>query len=235
MMKYIKIISGIACLIVIFGLLEYKGIIWHNSVFANKYKVKGIDVSHYQGEIDWSKVTTSYNFQFAYIKATEGRDYTDEFFNDNWVNAKANNLLVGAYHFFTTQSTGEQQAEHFINVVPNEEGLLPPVIDIEIDMNKNIETIEQELTTLSNQLEQHYKKRPILYVTYATFNRYISSRFEDHEIWIRDIVKYPTIKGKREWTFWQYNNRGRVKGIDAYVDINVFNGKREEFNNKFKG
>lgn len=232
-MKLKKAIIITFGLVVLFGILEYKGLICHNSLFANKYEVKGIDVSHYQGKINWADVTKNNRYRFAYIKATEGRDYTDDFFEENWTHAEKNGLLIGAYHFFTTQSTGEQQADHFIKTVPNEATSLPPVIDIEIHLKHNVEKIQDELTTMSNKLEEYYHQKPILYVTYSTFNKYIASGFEDHEIWIRDIVKYPTLKGQREWTLWQFNNRGRISGIDAYVDINVFNGSEEEFVAKF--
>lgn len=233
-MKLKKTIIITFSLLVLFGILEYKGVIWHNSIFANKYKVKGIDVSHYQGKIDWDKVTDNPKYRFAYIKATEGQDNTDEFFGENWSSARKNGLLIGAYHFFTTQSTGEQQADHFIDIVPNENSNLPPVIDIEIDLNHNAQKIQTELTIMSNKLEEYYHQKPILYVTYSTFKTYVSTGFEDHEIWIRDIIKYPTLQDQTPWTFWQYNNRGRIPGIDAYVDINVFSGSEEEFNARFE-
>ncbi|TJY44551.1 glycoside hydrolase [Cohnella pontilimi] len=219
-------------LIVMF--LEYRGIVWHNSLFANKYEVKGLDVSHYQSEVDWSKVTRGHQYQFAYIKATEGSDHIDDYFEKNWTSAKENGLLVGAYHFFTSQSTGEQQARNFIKIVPKEEESLPPVIDIEIDTNKDVQLMRKEIKDMSNLLESHYGKKPILYVTYATYNQYVGDGFSDHEIWIRDVIKPPKLKDQRRWTFWQYNNRGHIAGIDAYVDINVFNGTLEEFNRKFK-
>lgn len=232
--RWHKIIAGLLLLLLFAGLLEYKGLIWHNSLFAANYEVRGIDVSHYQREIDWKKVADSGKWQFVYIKATEGKDMTDSHFSSNWEQAKRNGMLIGAYHFFTTQSTGSQQAAHFIEEVPNEAANLPPVIDIEISLDKDIPRIQSELTTLANQLEQHYKQKPILYVTYDTFNTYIAGSFEDYEIWIRDIVKHPSLKGDRPWTFWQFNNRGRISGIDAYVDINVFHGDEAAFNAKFK-
>lgn len=232
--RWHKIIAGLLLLLLTAGVLEYKGIIWHNSLFAAKYDVRGIDVSHYQGDIDWKKVADSGKWQFVYIKATEGKDMTDSHFRANWEQAKSNGMLIGAYHFFTTQSTGSQQASHFIEEVPIEVASLPPVIDIEISLNKDVLLIRSEITTLADQLKQHYKQKPILYVTYDTFNTYIAGSFEDYEIWIRDIVKHPSLKDNRAWTFWQFNNRGRISGIDAYVDINVFHGDKAAFAAKFK-
>jgi Lyzozyme M1 (1,4-beta-N-acetylmuramidase) len=232
--KWQSISAGILVLVIIAGVLEYKGIIWHNSLFAAKYKVRGIDVSHYQGEIDWDKVAGSGKWQFVYIKATEGKDMTDAYFKSNWEQARNEGMLIGAYHFFTTQSTGAEQAAHFIEEVPNVASTLPPVIDIEISPDKDVPHIQSELTALADQLEQHYKKQPILYVTYDTFNTYIAGSFEDYEIWIRDVVRHPGLRNDRPWIFWQYHNRGHISGIDAYVDINVFNGNQTAFNARFK-
>ncbi|MOA37701.1 hypothetical protein D3C78_1593200 [compost metagenome] len=86
---------------------------------------------------------------------------------------------------------------------------------------------------MSHRLETVYKKKPILYVTYDTYNTYTASGFEDFDIWIRDIVKYPTLKDDRSWLLWQYCNRGRVAGIDAYVDINVFAQDQAAFEERF--
>lgn len=233
-MKTKKIIVLLLVAVLLLGFLEYKGIIWHNSIFATNYKVRGLDVSHYQGDIHWKTIAEAGKYQFVYMKATEGNDFTDDTFQRNWENAKASGLLTGAYHFFSSRSTGEQQAEHFIQVVPIEETSMPPVIDIEIALTHDAENIRHELKTMINKLEAAYKKKPILYVTYATYNTYIDGSFVENDIWIRDIVKYPTLKGYREWVFWQYINRGRVPGIDAYVDINVFVGNQAAFDAKFK-
>ncbi|WP_201008501.1 glycoside hydrolase family 25 protein [Paenibacillus glycanilyticus] len=232
--RWQKSTACILLLFVIAGVLEYKGIIWHNNLFASKYKVRGIDVSHYQGEIDWGKVAGSGKWRFVYIKATEGKDMTDKDFKSNWEQARSQGMRIGAYHFFTTQSTGAQQAAHFIEEVPNESANLPPVIDIEIALDKDVARIQRELTILSGHLEEHYKQKPILYVTYDTFNTYIAGSFQDYEIWIRDIVKHPRLTGDRSWLFWQYNNRGHIPGIDSYVDINVFNGDYEQFKARFE-
>ncbi|PWV94524.1 lysozyme [Paenibacillus cellulosilyticus] len=231
-LKYTKT-SIILLILLVLGALEYRGVIWHNSLFALRYEVKGIDVSHFQGMVDWDRVSADSKWQFAYIKATEGMDMTDEQFSGNWEGAKRVGLKRGAYHFFTTQSAGVDQAEHYIEVVPKEEDSLPPVIDIEIALDKDADGIRQQLTQLCEKLEAFYNQRPILYVTYDTFNTYIADHFEGYEIWIMDIIKYPTLRRDREWTFWQYNHRARIAGIDGYVDTNVFHGSKNDFAAKF--
>ncbi|OMF21431.1 glycoside hydrolase [Paenibacillus sp. FSL H8-0548] len=234
-MKVKRIIVIFISIVLLLGFLEYKGLIWHNSLFAMKYKVRGLDVSHYQGDIDWRTVANTRKYQFVYMKATEGNDFTDDTYQKNWDHAKANGLLVGAYHFFSARSSGEQQADHFISVVDSDEASLPPVIDIEIALTHDVAVIQHELKAMSDKLEAAYKKKPIFYVTYDTYNTYTASGFESYDIWIRDIVKHPSLQDKRGWLLWQYCNRGHVAGIDAYVDINVFKGDQAAFDARFKG
>jgi len=222
--KLLLILVFFTSLLILLLFLDYFGIIWHNSLFASKYSVKGIDVSHHQGEIDWQKVAATNKYSFVFIKATEGHDFTDDKFEKNWQEAKINGLRVGAYHFFSMRSSGNTQAEHFISVVPNEDTFLAPVLDIEISLNHDPESVRKEISDMSTSLENYYHKKPILYVTYSTYNQYVKNYFSDHKIWIRDVIKFPNLNN-RDWVLWQYNNRGRVSGINAYVDINVLNGE----------
>jgi lysozyme len=214
------------CLSVAIVLFDITGYIWHNAPLAAFYSVKGLDVSHHQGKIDWKKVAETKKYQFVYIKATEGHDYFDDDFLTNWNGAKEQGLRVGAYHFFSKRSSGKEQAEYFISYVPKDESALPPVIDIEIDTNLDPDQTRKEITDFVTTLENHYGKKPIMYVMYETYNPYIKGHFAEYHIWIRDVLKYPSLD--RKWLMWQYNNRGRVSGIDAYVDINVFNGTPDE-------
>jgi lysozyme len=220
--------------LIVLGVMEYQGFIWHNSLFASRYEVKGLDVSHFQGNIDWDRVSSDSKWRFVYIKATEGMDMTDEQFMANWEGAKRVGLKRGAYHFFTTQSAGVDQANHYIANVPKDESSLPPVIDIEIALDKDKDKVRQELKQLCNTLEAFYLQKPILYVTYGTFNTYIADHFENYEIWMMDIIKFPTLKGNRDWTFWQYNHRARIAGIDGFVDTNVYHGSEADYAARFQ-
>ncbi|SFX73064.1 lysozyme [Thermoactinomyces sp. DSM 45891] len=195
--------------------------------------MKGLDVSHHQGHIHWRVVQEADEFQFVYMKATEGRDFVDPKFETNWEEAKKYGFLAGAYHFFSMGSSGEEQAIHFINTVPKQSDSLPPVIDVEIHLEHNQDKVRKELRTLAFKMEQEYKTKPILYVTYDTYHTYIKDHLNEFDIWIRDIFKFPTL-GRQKWALWQYSNRGRVNGINSYVDINVFNGTLEEFKQRFK-
>ncbi|RAL24147.1 GH25 family lysozyme [Thermoflavimicrobium daqui] len=227
-----RIILLIVSILLLLGTLEYTGVIWHNGLFAFRYEVKGLDVSHHQGKINWNQIQENNNYRFVFIKATEGHDFIDKKFSYNWQQAQKYGFLTGAYHFFSMRSSGEDQAKKFISIVPKEKNSLPPVIDVEIHLQHDKNKVRKELRNLAGKLQQQYEKKPILYVTYDTYNQYIKGDFHEFDIWIRDILKFPTLDN-RKWLFWQYSNRGRVDGIDTYVDINVFNGDYNEFKKKF--
>jgi lysozyme len=201
--------------------LKYTGRIWLNSLWASRYEVHGLDVSHHQGEINWQEVAATNDFGFVFMKATEGHDFTDKKFAYNWEMARAQGFQVGAYHFFSMRSSGQTQAAHFISVVPLEEKALAPVIDLEISLDHPPELVRQELRAFADALETHYGKQPILYVTYETYSQYVDGHFTEYTLWIRDVLFAPRLN--REWQLWQYSNRGRVPGIQSYVDKNVLN------------
>ncbi|MGX8705623.1 MAG: GH25 family lysozyme [bacterium] len=193
--------------------------------------VKGVDVSHYQGEIDWPTLA-SQNVSFAYIKATEGSGSADERFTENLRGATEAGLPVGAYHFFSYDSPGASQAEHFIKTVPDLP--LPPVIDVEFygDYTRNPadpQTVRRELWAMADRLEAHYCRVPMLYATGRSYLLYIrGTALENLHIWIRDVYGVPG----GDWALWQYSDRGRLKGYDGdtpYIDLDVFNGDRASF------
>ena len=147
-MNKIKLLCSIILMLSIvamtIGLMLYNGIILFNNPSVEIYPVKGIDVSAYQGEIDW-EVLAKQDILFAYIKATEGSSYVDEYFNTNFENANKTNLKVGAYHFFSYDSSGLAQAENFINTAEKRDDSMPPVIDIEFygDKETNLPNAEE--------------------------------------------------------------------------------------------
>jgi lysozyme len=223
MKKRIVVSVGILISVGVILFLVYTGYIWPNSFFANRYSIHGIDVSNHQKDIDWKQVNRNPKIRFAFIKATEGKDYKDKYFQENWNNASEAGLYKGAYHYFKTTSSGKEQAENFIELVPVEKECLPPVVDIE-ESGLDKETFRKQLNDFIGLLEERYQQKPILYVVYPLYNEYIKGEFEQYPIWIRDILKPPRLSDDREWMFWQYCNRGRIKGIQSYVDLNVFSG-----------
>jgi len=224
--KWIIVLTALA-LILALGLLCYFGIIWPNSIFAAKYAVHGIDVSNHQKDIDWTKVTSDRSVKFAFIKATEGVDYVDPYFTANWEGAAKAGLYRGAYHYFTATDSGFDQAMNFIGLVPVETGCLPPVVDIE-EMSADPTAFRKDLGDFLNLIEAAYGQKPIIYAVHASYEKYIKGNFEGYPVWIRSVITPAGLSDKRPWLFWQYNNRGRVGGIHAYVDQNVFNGSMDE-------
>ena len=213
--------------------LLYRGVIWFNNPSFSRYPVQGLDVSHHQSYIDWNKVAEKTKYSFAFIKATEGGDWKDTRFQENWRNSRKAGILRGAYHFFTFCRTGKLQAQNFIDSVPVESGTLPPVIDLEFGGNCRArptrEKLLAELEFFIQRLEKVYGQKPLLYITYDFQERYLKEnlppQIKSAPLWIRDIFKSPWMPENREWLFWQYSNRGHVPGIKGFVDLNVFKGK----------
>lgn len=224
--------------IYIFVVLWYNGIIWLNTPSKNVYPVRGVDVSSYQGEIDW-KVLEKQDVSFAFIKATEGSGFVDDYFAENYRNSAETKIRVGAYHFFSFDSPGKTQAENFINTVEKRDNMLPPVIDVEYYNGNGSDPPDedkarQNLNDLISALKSYYGMNPVIYATEVTYNRYIKNHFAANDIWIRSIFIKAKLSDGRNWKFWQYCNKGRLdgyNGIEKYIDLNVFNGTMEEFEN----
>ena len=230
-------VSGIVLMLAILTVcLFWNGILRFNQSASREYEVHGVDLSHYQGEIDW-QVLSEEGIEFAFLKATEGSSYVDSTFAENLAGALQTDLRVGAYHYFSFSSAGATQAENFIETVPMDANLLPPVVDLEfygsyLNDPPDRETVQRELNDLLFALEEAYGKKPILYVTEESYNAYIAGAHADYDIWFRNVITRPKLSDGRAWTFWQYSNRGRLKGYNGeekYIDLNVFSGTREEF------
>lgn len=219
----------------VIGLLFYFGIIYVNDPNHRQFPIRGIDISSHQQQIDWARLDRS-TINFILMKATEGGDFKDRRFKSNWQNAKQQGTIVGAYHFFTFCKSGREQAKNYIDTVPKMAGILPPVIDLEFSGNCRSQPtqagLEAELNTFIAIVEKHYRKRPILYVTYEFYDRYLRDRYVQQPIWISDFYsfnKLPILVDGKQWLFWQYSERGRVAGIPTLVDLNVFNGDKTQF------
>ena len=195
------------------------------------YSMHGIDVSHYQGDINWKmlKQTRQGKFpvQFIFIKATEGGDFSDDKFVANFDSAKAHGFIRGAYHFYNPKTDANKQADFFIRSVKLEPGDLPPVLDIEMK-SKDMKKLQQDLKIWLGKIENHYGVKPIIYASYKFKTKYLNdSIFDTYPYWIAhyyvDSVRY-----RGEWKFWQHTDVGTLPGIAEKVDLNVFNGTSAE-------
>ncbi len=196
------------------------------------YKVHGMDISHFQGDIDWNTVRQNqselYPLKFVFVKATEGGDLNDDTFERNFQSARAHGFIRGAYHFYNPSTPPIRQADFFIRTVKLEKGDLPPVLDIELKGKKSDKDLKQDLTVWLNRVEKHYGVKPILYTSYKFKMRYLNdSVFNSYPYWIAhyyvDSVRYAG-----EWKFWQHTDVGSIPGIPKEVDLNIFNGTLEE-------
>ena len=200
------------------------------------YPIRGVDVSYYQGEIDW-QVLSGERIDFAFIKATEGSGHIDTKFEENWEQAGKTDLKRGAYHFFSFESTGKAQAEHFISVVPKEEGMLSPVVDIEFYGNRfydkpDVEGTRRQLQSLLDELEAYYGVKPMIYATESSYSTYIRGAFDDYPLWIRNVYFSPNMGMPGRWTFWQYDSEAKLQGYsgeEEHIDLNVFYGSETEW------
>ena len=191
------------------------------------YNVHGIDISHYQGEVDWNLLEKTrqgrFPVEFIFMKATEGGDFADDKFVANFDSAKAHGFIRGAYHFYNPKTDPNKQADFFIRSVKLEPGDLPPVLDIE-KKSKDVKKLQGDLKIWLRKIENHYGVKPIIYASYKFKTSYLNdSIFDTYPYWIAhyyvDSVKY-----QGEWKFWQHTDVGTLPGIDEQVDLNVFNG-----------
>ena len=222
-------------LILIIILLIQYGTIRPNKIFVSKSSCRGVDISHYQGDVDMDKLADQ-GIDFLYIKATEGVDYIDEYYETNAKNAKKAGLLSGAYHFFIFDSDGISQAEHFIDVIGRQNGRLVPTVDIEYygDKRKNkpdVDKVRQSLQECLDVLENEYGQKPVIYTTMPFYYRYIKGKFNEYPLWIRNVYFPAGISVGGKWTFWQYDDISKLdgyKGETKYIDMDVFHGSKEE-------
>lgn len=205
-----------------------------NLLFAGRYALDGVDVSHYQGEIDWARLREQ-GIDFAYIKATEGSSLTDDCFAANWQGAEEAGIHAGAYHFFSFDSEPETQAELYIETVGDLTGRLIPVVDVEYYGNTREhppkkEELVRDLERFLKLLEEEYQVKPVIYTTQLFYERYVKGSFTEYPLWIRSVYIPPLGLG-RSWQFWQYTDRAVLEGYtgaEKYIDRNVFYGTEEE-------
>lgn len=195
------------------------------------YAVHGVDVSRWQGEIDWPRVRAS-GAAFAFIKATEGGDMLDPRFAENWRAARDAGVLRGAYHFYYFCRPAAEQLAWFIRHVPKERGALPPVLDVEWNGHSPTcrrrpppETVRAEMAVFLAGLRRHYGRSPIVYTPPDFYRDNELWRVGGVTFWLRSVAGHPeTVYPGQDWGFWQYTGTGVVPGIRGPADINVFAG-----------
>ncbi len=217
------------------SIVGYKRVTAFGIGIPRNFEVHGIDVSKYQGNIQWEKLAkvndNGLRISFAYIKATEGSDNIDSKFARNWKNARKNNIVRGAYHFYNPNVNSAWQAKNFIRTVKLSEGDLPPVLDIEITGRYPADNTRKGIKNWLRLIEAHYKVKPVIYTSLSFYLKYLNDDvFSEYPFWIAHYYKHRLFLDRSRWTFWQHSDKGRVDGITGKVDFNVFNGTREDLN-----
>lgn len=197
--------------------------------YPEGYEIQGIDISHYQGKIDWRELRTAMinkcPVRFVIIKATEGASIIDPTFKRNFYNAHDYGFIRGAYHFWSTKSPAKSQAQFFLDNVKLTDGDLPPVLDVEHKRkDQPVDEFQREILSWLHTVEDHYHVKPIIYTNYKFKIAYLNDkRFDSYPYWIAhyyvDKMGY-----EGEWKFWQHTDAGQLPGIKGTVDLNIYNG-----------
>ena len=195
------------------------------------HSVYGIDVSRHQGEIDWEALKKGNHpdapISFVYVKASEGSDFKDKKFEQNFENARKHGFMRGAYHYFSTTSSGVSQANLFISMVKLRPGDLPPVLDIE-EKPKNKKKYIEEVKIWLKKVEEHYGVKPIVYASSKYKKKYLDDPFfKEYPSWVAHYY-IPELTDGEEWLMWQCTDIGVIPGIKEKVDINIFNGSEKQ-------
>ncbi len=191
---------------------------------------EGIDVSHFQGQVDWSQVKAGGMF-FAFAKATQGTSEVDPEFVANWAGMRAAGLVRGAYHYMDPSEDATAQAEHFLATVQLEAGDLPPVLDIEVTEGMSVEGLDEAVRTWLEKVAAGSGVQPLLYSNESFLGTELASGFGAYPLWIADYSPDPPTPPAAwtAWTFWQYSQTGEVSGVDGEVDRDRYQGTAAGF------
>ena len=222
-------------------------------------RIYGIDLSRHQHEknnkvyhIYWNKLRITdlgtlstktikgkvdYPISFAYVKSTEGCTVLNTYYEVDYKAARAHGIRTGTYHFFSTKSAGVAQADYFLKCSKFNKGDLPPVLDVEptdaqIVAMGGPKVMFHHIRAWMSLVQKHTGKRPILYISQTFANTYMPlapDLGDNYHIW---IARYGEYKPNFKLAYWQLSPDGKVRGIHGDVDINVFNGycnQYEEF------
>ena len=195
---------------------------------AGPTTLRGIDISYYQGNVDWAKVKAD-GQTFAFVRVSDGIDYPDSKFAQNWPATKQAGLVRGLYQFFRPGKDVTAQVNLLVSKLDAAGGLqpgdLPPVLDLESDGGLPAATVVARAKAWIAQIEDKLGVKPIVY-TAAFMSNVIGNHFADYTLWVANYqTTCPTMpSGWTDWAFWQDSEKGKVDGVNGAVDTNFFNG-----------
>jgi lysozyme len=187
--------------------------------------VHGIDLSRYQGDVFWETVGENTKMAYVYLKATEGGDRIDPKFERNINLAHRYGLKVGSYHFFRPKTPLQLQLDNFTaQCLPGEQDLIP-MIDVETLGGLQVEQFCDSLLTFLRMVERAYHQKPLVYTFRNFYNWHLVGKLDDYQLMIAMYLdEEPVLADERDITMWQYTGKGRIVGINGYVDKSRFLG-----------
>lgn len=209
--------------------------LWASSVSAQYYDdvqcedtcshIHGIDLSHYQGNVFWETIGEHTNMAYVYLKATEGGDRIDATFERNIEMARLHGLKVGSYHFYRPKTEQKKQLENFRSqCIPVEQDLLP-MIDIETTGGLSTDEFCDSLFAFLELVEEAYQQKPLLYTFRNFYNRHLLGKLDGYKLMIAMYTQEePVLADERDITMWQYTGKGRIVGVNGFVDKSRFMG-----------
>jgi lysozyme len=200
-----------------------------NIKIPKKYSIHGIDVSYYQGKIDWHKVKAmkddGVQIRFVFIKTSEGILNVDPYFQRNWREAAKVGLITGAYHYFIPKRSGLLQARFFLQNVKPEKGDLPLVADVEELDDVPPQKMRDELSKFLKEIESRTKVKPIIYTGKKFYEDYLMGYFPGYTLWIAHYDQPElALDTSNRWRFWQHSDKAKINGINHVVDFDAFRG-----------
>ena len=186
---------------------------------------EGIDVSAWQGYIDYRKVK-DYGIEIVYIKASEGFTLIDPYLEQNYTNARANNLKIGFYHYVTARNINDArtQADFFVNNISGKVADCKLAMDFESFGNLSVNEINEVAIAFIEEVEKKSGKKAVVYSNTNDARTVFYGNITNYPLWVAQYgVSEPTENGKwSSWVGWQYTSRGNVDGINGYVDIDIY-------------
>ncbi len=188
--------------------------------------VHGIDLSHYQGQVFWETVGENTKMAYVYLKATEGGDRIDSYFERNIDLAHRYGLKVGSYHFYRPKTPQEVQLRNFMTqCLPGEQDLIP-MVDVETTANLPVEEFCDSLQKFLHLMEGAYRQKPLVYTYRNFYNKHLVGKLDDYQLMIAMYTdEEPELADGRDYTLWQYTAKGRIVGINGFVDKSRFMGR----------
>lgn len=184
---------------------------------------QGIDVSHYQGIINWEEVAQDKSISFVYIKATEGASLVDDFYLRNLRGAKRVGIPVGSYHFFSPSVSALVQLENFRTMVDPRQQDLIPVVDVEQRGKVSLAQFQRSLKSFLDGVEHMFGVKPIIYTGVNFYAKYLEGHFTQYRFMVaRYAEEFPGLSEDVPIVLWQFSSTSYVDGIRGHVDKSVF-------------